>query len=382
MRIASLRRPTLTRRATLATGGAAALAAATSRTRAADTSVIRVAFPAAIATLDPAKMRVGGLDYNYAHCVFSRLTTQNNKLEVLPDLATKWEATEDLKTWTFHLRPGVKFHNGKTLDAADVVFTYNRLLDPSIGSVLRASLSAISKVEAVDSLTVKFSLSIPYTDIPAVTAGYQAMIVSESTVDTLPTKPIGTGPFRFVEYRPGDQMVLEKNPDYFLPGLPKMDRADMQDHSGIHHRGRRAGERRDRHRLRPAAGATGHLKNSHVSRVEEVPSGHWQGIVFNDAFKPFDDPRVRRGLHQADRQAGLHRHRHVRSRHCRRCRRSRRRIPISARTCWRPPTSQAPKKLLAEAGSRQRVLAGDVSSRAARRHGTDRRRPSATWRSR
>src|ERR1700728_3553144 len=170
MRNTSPRRPALTRRAALAAGGAAALAAATTRAHAAEGTAVRVAFPAAIATLDPAKMRIGGLDYNYAHCVFSRLTTQDNKLQVLPDLATSWEATEDLKIWTFHLRPGVKFHNGKTLDAADVVFTYNRLLDKSIGSVLRASLTAITKVEAVDPLTVKFTLSVPYTDIPAVAA--------------------------------------------------------------------------------------------------------------------------------------------------------------------------------------------------------------------
>ena len=296
MRNTSPRRPSLTRRAALAAGGAAALAAATVRTRAAEPSVIRVAFPAAVATLDPAKMRVGGLDYNYAHSVFSRLTRQNNKLEVLPDLATTWEATEDLKTWTFHLRPGVKFHNGKTLDAADVVFTYNRLLDKNIGSVLRASLSAISKVEAVDPLTVKFTLSIPYTDVPAVTAGYQAMIVTESVVDTLTTKPIGTGPFRFVEYRPGDQLVLEKNPDYFLPGLPKLDRAEFRiiPEYTTAVAALESGSIDIVYDLPPEQ--QDYLKKSKVSRVDSVASGHWQGIIFNNAFKPFDDPRVRQAF--------------------------------------------------------------------------------------
>ena len=93
--------------------------------------------------------------YNYAHCVFNRLTAQDNKLQVIPDLAASWEASEDLKTWTFHLRAGVKFHNGKPLDAADVVFTYTRLRDKENASVLRASLSVVSKVEAVDPLTVR-----------------------------------------------------------------------------------------------------------------------------------------------------------------------------------------------------------------------------------
>ena len=76
---------------------------------AAEPSVIRIAYPAAVATLDPAKFRVGGLEDNYALCVFSRLTKQDTKLQVQPDLAESWDASEDLRTWTFHLRPGVKF---------------------------------------------------------------------------------------------------------------------------------------------------------------------------------------------------------------------------------------------------------------------------------
>ena len=106
--------------------------------------MLRVAFAIQPATLDPQKMRVGGLEYNYAYNCFNRLTTQDAKLQVQPDLATRWEASEDLKTWTFHLRPGVKFHNGKPFDAADVVFTYKRLLDKDVGSVLRATLSVVT----------------------------------------------------------------------------------------------------------------------------------------------------------------------------------------------------------------------------------------------
>ena len=169
-------------------------------------------------------MRVGGVDYNYVYHCFSRLTAQDPKLQVQPDLATSWDATEDLKTWTFHLRPGVKFHNGKPLDAADVVFTFKRMLDKEVGSVLRVNFSIVDSIETVDPLTVRFNLSLPYADLPAAVAAYQAAIVSENVVDTLTTHPIGTGPFRFVEYRPGDQLVMDRNPDYFLPGVPTLDR--------------------------------------------------------------------------------------------------------------------------------------------------------------
>jgi len=77
-----------------------------------------VAFAIQPATLDPQKMRVGGVDYNYVYNCFSRLTAQDPQLQVQPDLATSWEATEDLKTWTFHLRPGVKFHNGQKVNTS------------------------------------------------------------------------------------------------------------------------------------------------------------------------------------------------------------------------------------------------------------------------
>jgi peptide/nickel transport system substrate-binding protein len=303
MRNATLRQR-LTRRTALAAAGATALSATLSSALAAQGRTIRVSYPAAVATLDPAKMRVGGLDYNYAYCVFSRLTTQDGKLQVMPDLATHWEASEDLKSWIFHLRSDVKFHNGKPLHADDVVFTYARLLDKEVGSVLRASLSAISKVEAVDPVTVKFTLSVPYADLPAVTAGYQAMIVSEAMMDTLTTKPIGTGPFRFVEYRPGDQLVLEKNPDYFLPGLPRIDRAILRviPEYTTAVAGLESGAIDIVYDLPPEE--QDRLRDSHTAHVAEVTSGRWQGIVFNNAFKPFDDPRVREAfIKLIDKQA-------------------------------------------------------------------------------
>src|SRR5271156_4093579 len=152
----------LTRRLLLTAATAVTVPFATTRVHADDAKTIRVAYAAPVATLDPAKFRVGGLEYNYALCVFNRLTQQDAHLQVQPDLATSWEATEDLKTWTFHLRPGVKFHNGKPFDASDVVFTYKRILDKEVASVLRVNFSIVTNIEAVDPLTVRFTLSSPY----------------------------------------------------------------------------------------------------------------------------------------------------------------------------------------------------------------------------
>jgi peptide/nickel transport system substrate-binding protein len=283
----------LTRRSVLAGTSALAWAAAARVARADEAKTIRVAYPAGVATLDPAKFRVGGLEYNYALCVFNRLTSQDAKLQVQPDLATSWEASEDLRTWTFHLRPGVKFHHGKELDATDVVFTYKRLKDKEVASVLRAPLDVVDTVEAPDKQTVKFSLKIPYADLPALTAGYQAMIVSESAMDTITTKPTGTGPFRFVEYRPGDQMVLERNPDYFLSGIPKMDRAILRviPEYTTAVAGLESGAIDIVYDL--PAEQSDRLKKSKVAKVHEISAGTWQGVVWHCGMKPFDDPRVR-----------------------------------------------------------------------------------------
>jgi peptide/nickel transport system substrate-binding protein len=290
------RSPRVTRRGLLTTAAAAALPQLTGPTRAAEAPTVRLAFNAPVATLDPQKFRVGGLEYNYALCVFSRLVTQDPQLQVRPDLATSWEASEDLKTWTFHLRPGVRFHNGKVLDAGDVVFTFGRIQDKAVGSVLRVNFNIVTKIEAVDPLTVRFSLSTPYADFAAATAGYQAMIVTESVMDTLTTHPIGTGPFRFVEYRPGDQMVLERNPDYFLSGVPAVERAVMRviPEYTTAVAALESGEIDVVFDLPPEQ--VDKLGRSKVAHVDEVPSGRWNGIILNCDMKPFDDPRVRRAF--------------------------------------------------------------------------------------
>src|SRR6516225_10226107 len=297
MRDASLQ-TRITRRSALKMASAAALPALIRPVRAAEPSTLRVAFAIQPATLDPKKMRVGGVDYNYVYNCFSRLTTQDPLLQVQPDLATSWEATEDLKAWTFHLRPGVKFHNGKPLDASDIVFTIKRILDKDVGSVLRVNFSIVTNIEAVDPLTVRFTLSSPYADFAAATAGYQALIVSESIVDTLTTHPIGTGPFRFVEYRPGDQMTLERNPDYFLPGVPTIDRAILRiiPEFTTMVAALESGAVDVAYDLPPEQ--VDNLKRSTVAHPEEVQAGRWQGIIWNCQMKPFDDPRVRRAFNK------------------------------------------------------------------------------------
>lgn len=286
------------RRNLLAAACAASLAsllASSLASPAAAQGTIRVAVGTTLNQLDLAKTTIGD-EYIYVHLVFNGLTRIDRDLTVKPDLATSWDVSEDLKTWIFKLREGVKFHHGRTLDSEDVVATMKRILDPNTGSRARANLSMIEKVEAVDPLTVRFTLNIPYAGFPDIFGERQLRIVAKDQIDTLSTKPVGTGPFKFVSWSPGDRLELVKNPDYFEKGLPKLDGVTM--------------------RIIPEAaarlaalesGAIDILWNlpyeavdkfkSHADvRADSVATATWDGVILNNERPPFNDMRVRQAL--------------------------------------------------------------------------------------
>ena len=164
--------------------------------------------------------RLPGSEYLMSVNVYNTLVFFDHDRTIKPELAESWTISDDLKTYTFKLRPGVKFHHGKDLDADDVIFTVKRLLDPATGCVLRSSLEFIEKMEAVDKLTVKMSLKSPYAELLAPLSSREASILPADRLDKLSTEPSGTGPFLWKEIVQGDHMTLVKNPNYSRPGLP------------------------------------------------------------------------------------------------------------------------------------------------------------------
>ncbi|MCA0873508.1 ABC transporter substrate-binding protein [Seohaeicola saemankumensis] len=131
-----------------------------------------------------------------------------------PRLATSWEASEDQTVWTFKLMEGVKFHDGSDFDAEDVAAHYNRILDPANKSRSRTFISSINNVVAVDPLTVEFHLDHPWQALLpylATTSMSGPIPPSEHVAaDAQNRNPIGTGPFKFVEWASGDRIVVEK----------------------------------------------------------------------------------------------------------------------------------------------------------------------------
>ena len=147
---------------------------------------------------------------------------------VAPMLATSWKVSPDGLTYVFTLRRGVKFHNGSPLTADDVAFTFERLAQKGI-PYAKARFPNVASVTAVDPGTVQVSLKKPDSSFlnnlgdPFVVAGAILSRQAAQAADPA-TKMIGTGPFRMVSYVPGSELTLERNPDYWRPGVPRADR--------------------------------------------------------------------------------------------------------------------------------------------------------------
>jgi len=256
---------------------------------------LRVALGTTLSQLDPAKTTIGD-EYVYVHLVFNGLSRIDRDMTVKPDLAESWTASDDLKIWTFKLRQGVKFHHGRVLDANDVVATIKRILDPATGSRARTNLSMVDKVTAVDPQTVRFDLNISYAGFADVFADRQMRIVPKDKLNELSTNPIGTGPFRFKSWSPGDRLELVKNPDYFEQGLPKLDGVTL----------RILPESATR-MVALESGAVDivwsmpyesveKFKNHPTARIDSVSTPTWDGVILNNARPPFNDVRVRQAL--------------------------------------------------------------------------------------
>ncbi len=162
--------------------------------------------------------------------IFSSLLDYDQQLELTPDLAAALpDVSPDGRTVTVPLREGVRWHDGRPFTAADVVFTYRAFLDPQVATPLRDELyTSLESVQAVDNRTVRFQL---FRIDPAILDKLTLGIVPEHVLagQDLNTAafnkdPIGTGPFRFDELRPGERMVLTANPDYYRGqvGIPRL----------------------------------------------------------------------------------------------------------------------------------------------------------------
>lgn len=161
--------------------------------------------------------------------MYQSLTYANADGDVLPLLAERWDVSDDLKTYVFHLRAGVTFHTGEPLTAQDVKYSLDYIRTAANGAVGALDFADVRDVAIVDPLTVRIVLGAPNAAFPMTLAHRIASIIPngwyarEGARSRLNRESVGTGPFRLAEFKPNSYIRLERNAKYWQPGVPYLD---------------------------------------------------------------------------------------------------------------------------------------------------------------
>jgi peptide/nickel transport system substrate-binding protein len=168
---------------------------------------------------------VAGLDahrHNANHqihataALFNGLTDIDQRGNLVPSLAESWESNKELTAWTFRLRKGVLFHNGRELDAEAVKLNMLRIQDPAIGhDFIRGGLENVDRIEVLDGHTVRIHGKVPDAALPTSIMRYPIILMAPDTFDTASERPIGTGPFKFVSWTRWNETRLVRFENYW-----------------------------------------------------------------------------------------------------------------------------------------------------------------------
>lgn len=249
--------------------------------------------------LDPHRVASAD-DYLHSFWMYNGLTRILPDLTVVPDLAESWKSTDDLLKWTFVLRKGVRFHDGREMTADDVVASIKRVQDPATGSVARGLISMVQQVSAIDPYTVELALSSPYAELPKAVGAIQMKIAPKDLLGTLSEKPVGTGPFKFREIVPGSSLRLVRNENYYAPGAPYVDEVIYRvlPEALVAATALRRGEIDIWYRV-PADQVRDLQRAGGDVVVEGAPTGSFDAIIVHNKRKPFSDPKFRLALNYA-----------------------------------------------------------------------------------
>jgi peptide/nickel transport system substrate-binding protein len=253
--------------------------------------------------LDPQKTSAY-FSFEVLENVFDTLVEPDANLEMRPALATSWNTSPDQLAWTFHLRPGVTFHDGSPFTADDVVYSYRRIIDQKLAHADK--LSSVTGVAALDPSTVRITLAHPTPNLLTNLGGFKGLaIVSRHNVESgqIARHPVGTGPFAFVSQKSGDSITLKANPVYWA-GAPKVPGVTFRfiSEPSTALSALQAGEIDWTDSIPTQRVAQ--LKSDDSIKVATTPSNDYWYLALNEAHAPYNDVRVRQAIGYAiDRDA-------------------------------------------------------------------------------
>jgi len=272
-------------------------------------------------TLDPAQVN----DTNageYVAEIFSGLVSLDQNLKVVPDIAERWDVSDDRTTYTFYLRKEVKFQDGRPVTAQDFKYSIERAANPAtlsptadtyLGDIvgvkdkLNRKAAEVSGVQVVDDYTLKITIDAPKSYFLAKLTFPAAYVVDKNNVErggrTWTDKPNGTGPFKLQEYVRSQRLILAKNENYYGAVKPKLDEVQFILSGGS---AMTMYENGDLDSVYVTINDIERVQDPNSPLNKELtigPSLATEFVVFNTKKPPFDDPKVRLAFAYAiDRQ--------------------------------------------------------------------------------
>ncbi len=166
-------------------------------------------------TLDP-QLFTSSIDYSRGRSLYNSLTQFRDSIVPQPELAEEFSSNKEVTEWTFKLRKGVKFHDGSELTADDVLYTMNRHTMEGSKSKAKTLVAGVKEWKKMDKYTVKAIMDAPNSDLPAILATFHFKILKNGEKNF--QNPMGTGPYKLKEFKPGVRSVHVKNDDYWREG--------------------------------------------------------------------------------------------------------------------------------------------------------------------
>jgi glutathione transport system substrate-binding protein len=231
--------------------------------------------------------------------VYNSLLIYDRDGSPLPALAFDWEVTDDGMEYTFHLRDDVTFHSGEAFTSADVRATYERIQDDAVGAFRNPQFLQIEEIDDSDDYTVILRMEIPNAAMIEYMCQPETSIMSQAFLDAGEDPDldmVGTGPFRFVEREPGVRVIVERYDDYFMEGLPYLDRIVFVPYAD------------ENTRIAAVQGGEVHIGDyvpwRDMQAVEDDPNLYlapgdqsaFMCVIYNCRDEPLDDPAVRHAL--------------------------------------------------------------------------------------